>query len=206
MSQTVQEQGNTCVVCYQDSNLEEGIAKVPFCGHIFCTTCILTWAGIRACCPLCKTGFNVLQIKTQGNHVEDCWEEYSLNALVNQFADKLTPLTEEQEGNISRSVLLHAMYGAEYRNWSEDDWFSCELDQLEEAIDNELEEEEALVWSRTSKNVQRQCGNRPFGASGYIRNERLQAKPFTDSVVGSSSHCGTASSKKAKRKPRKRVP
>ncbi|GJQ14142.1 hypothetical protein GpartN1_g5933.t1 [Galdieria partita] len=187
----------TCPVCYQDCQEGLGVAKAPFCGHIFCITCILTWAGIRASCPLCKTSFDFLFVgKKQGvaSASNICWEEKSLQVLFDEFSSLLAPLSMEQEGAIQSSVALRAILEEDSRErWNtEDDWFSCELDQLEEAIDHELWEEEAMLWSKTSKSMQRQCGNRPFGASGYIKNERLRAKASSRSGRGeASSSSGT---------------
>lgn len=184
----------TCPVCYQDCNKQLGIAKAPFCGHVFCIACILTWAGIKASCPLCKASFDFLFVaKKQEDALVSSvmWEEHSLPHLFEEFSSVLSPLSTEQGGGVESSTVLRAAAWLEEdsrQGWNgEDDLFSCELDQLEEAIDRELWEEEAMLWSKTSKSLQRQCGNRPFGASGYIKNERLRAKAASRNASASSS-------------------
>ncbi|EME27115.1 hypothetical protein Gasu2_01290 [Galdieria sulphuraria] len=186
----------TCPVCYQDFYEELDIAKAPFCDHIFCITCILRWASIRASCPLCKASFDFLFVgkKQKNASVSNMgWEKKSLQVLFDEFSSILVPFLTEEEGNIQSSVVLRALLEEDSRErWNgEDDWFSCELDQLEEAIDHELWEEEAMLWSKTSKSMQRQCGNRPFGASGYIKNERLRAKACSSYSEGASSSRGS---------------
>jgi hypothetical protein len=211
----------TCPICYQECQGNSGIAKAPSCGHIFCTPCILTWAGIRPFCPLCKVSFDFLLVgeKTQVedifvasdtnaatssvNHNDNSrrdgmtWEPKSLQVLFEEYSCRLAPLSTEQDNGVGGATSFSASVvrswldeeSLERGSWwnGEDDWLNCELDQLEEDIDQELWEEEAMLWSKTSKQMQRQCGNRPFGASGYIKNERLRAR-----ASASSSERGTS--------------
>jgi len=58
-SRAVEAEATACVIC-QEAISEKAVAGP--CGHEYDYICILTWAGVKPLCPLCKVAIEWLEV------------------------------------------------------------------------------------------------------------------------------------------------
>ncbi|OEH80325.1 PHD-zinc finger (c3hc4 type) domain-containing protein [Cyclospora cayetanensis] len=49
-----------CVICSELLLLQQEIASLPTCSHLFCFACLYKWASISSRCPLCAASFTTI--------------------------------------------------------------------------------------------------------------------------------------------------
>ncbi len=175
----------SCPVCYVDNVPEGDQLILPECGHRFCVWCILTWSAVRSTCPLCKGSFEAALVRraldgtllTPGS-----WQLEPLMLLrrapwlvdgLRVTAVHTSAASATAEGSTSTTSVA-PWYGVE-STLTTNPPLDAEQDDAEEAREQAFWEQEAYEAEAQASRFL--IGNRRFGASGYIRGERLYGRP-----------------------------
>ena len=177
-----EEDAHTCPICREDVNFGR-FARIPRCGHVFCASCILSWASYKpdaCCCPVCRVGFSRL---VTHRHLDGEFSDIGVaESVALLLRAQWFELPAECSAGISGKRRAHeqtwglpADAGAFVYEWDEED------DPLYWPTDDMYAEEErdlAPVSIGGGGNVRsRLLSNRPFGASGYMSMGRQLARP-----------------------------
>lgn len=204
-----------CPICRERSDVWDRVT-IATCGHQFCAKCILSWAGVREECALCRAPFTSVLVRRDlsgeilSTAVEEsiallrrakwtCVQNVSpFNPFVDDFAQ---PPADATFGFVPRQS-TH-VGGPSSRTTTPAPYYQSE--EVEDAL-------ERMFWDEEEKRFQQRMplmGNRRHGPNGYVRagrrlaratnsgsasrsNRSVQSRTTSQSATTpSTSNCGT---------------
>ena len=177
-----------CAVCCDTVATEWNRLRLPRCHHIFCASCVLSWALVRATCPLCKSAFDSCWVRREldGTIItHGGWRQEPLRLLMRATWVQMATLTS----TVLSSPVTPAPPSLPSDAWAPPAGYGWAADEQEEeareqafweqeAADAEHQEAVAAhaMRGRGVLTAGRVVGNRRFGAGGFIRSQRMVAR------------------------------